>query len=84
MKQMHGYSDGPTRSGGTVRGLERGDLQHHNAPLSYQRSVATIQGGVTWRKLFPSPFSTHWEVVGSNPVTGKTFSAQNLIAGTKG
>ena len=42
--QMHGYSDGRTRSGGTARSLERGDLQQHNTPPSYQRSVATIQG----------------------------------------
>ena len=37
MKQMHGYSDGRTRSGGTVRGPERGDLQPLNDPLSYWR-----------------------------------------------
>ena len=60
MKQMHGYSDGSTRSGGTIRGLEREDLLQHNASLSYQRS-----GGVTWRKpISLSLQHTYLEVVG--------------------
>ena len=75
MKQMHGLSDGRTCSGGTVRGLERGDSQQHNAPLSYLRSVATIQGeGVTWRKPPSLPLQhTYLEVTGTNPVTDKNF-----------
>ena len=43
-EQMHGYSDGRTCSGGTVRALGRGDEQHHNAPLSCLRPMTTIQG----------------------------------------
>ena len=43
---------------GTVSGLDRGDLQQQNAPLSYQRSVATIQG-LDMEKTIFSPPSAH-------------------------
>ena len=68
---MNDYSDGRTRSGGTVRGLERKALQQHNAPLSYQRSVATIQGPDMEKTYFPPP-SAHLSG-GSNLVTRKNF-----------
>ena len=60
-EQIHGYFDGSTRSGVTVRGLKRGDLQQHKAPLSYQRSVATSYhpGGVIWRSPLLLPLSAH-------------------------
>ena len=79
VKQMQSYYYGCTHSGGTVRGLDRGDLQQHNAPLSYKRSVATIHckkqtGDVTRRKPLSLPLQhTYLEVVGSNPKTGKNF-----------
>ena len=46
--------------GGSIRGLDRGDLQQHNTPLSYQRSVATIhckanRGRDTEKTSFPTP-----------------------------
>ena len=53
MKQMHGYSDGCNRSGAFVRNLKRVDLQQHNVPLSYQRSVATIRGRDMEKISFP-------------------------------
>ena len=77
VKQMHGYSDGRICSGGIVRGLEIGDLQWHNAPLSYQRSVATIQVAWYGENLFPFPFSTLiWRCWVQPRWLGKTFLAK--------
>ena len=61
VKQLHGYSDRCTRSGVIVGWSERGDLQQHNAPLSYQRSVATTQGAWPSKDYFlPFPFEVRW------------------------
>ena len=76
---MQSYYYGCTHSGGSVWGLNQGDLQQHNTPLSYKRSVATIHckkqtGDVTRRKPLSLPLQhTYLEVVGSNPKTGKNF-----------
>ena len=49
-------ADSSTCSGGTVRGLERRDLQQHNAPLSYQRlAYGYHTGGVMKKTSFPPP-----------------------------
>ena len=67
-------ADSSTCSGGTVRGLERRDLQQHNAPLSYQRLAYGYHTGASWRKPLSLPLQhTYLKVVGSNPVTGKNF-----------
>ena len=73
VKQMHGYSDWRTCSGGTVRGLERGDLQQHSVPRSYQRSVATIQGHDTEK-------TSIWRLWVKTLWSAKKISAQKLIA----
>ena len=81
---MHGYSDGHTCSGGTVRGLESGDLQLQNAPLSYQRPVADTLGACYGENLFPAPFSTLiWWLWVLIPWPAKAFFAQNSIAHMK-
>ena len=75
-KQMGGYSGGCTRTGDTIRCLERG------TGLSNLPVVSGCHtSGVTWRKASFLPFSTlMWRSWVQTPWPAKVFSARNLIA----
>ena len=84
VKQLHSCSNGHTHSGGTIRGMEEGDLQLAHCP-SILPEVSGYHTGCDMEKTFSLPLQhTYLEVVGSSPVPGKKIISTKFNSSHEG